>query len=597
MIKRFALKPLCLALGWACASPAFAVQLDFSGSNIYMKFLDGDQHIAAQGSGDTATGADQGQWTELELRFKAIISPKVEVGGRIQSRSSAAYWSEFGGFGLEGSVDNNVNKMKFMKLRGAYIQITPGYSWLNMARIGTSDWGTFDPFTVGKVRYIDRDNYNGLYFRGPVAGGSWEAARLSLPEYLQNNYGQGPVCCTTDDTRTQEAVWIGQVQVPIGPARLTGSAQFHNDQIKSTTDTNPFNGQDTSVFAENRVYMLKGEGTVADGVDLKGAFYRSTFRTDTPWNNIANPWINGPADNVNGNAFKIDAAWTPARVSGLSVAYQYFNIAEGFYSNTAARTESDVLLTEGSEAAWYGWGDPKWNGGAYSDFTQVVATPHGISGPNLAGYLGGGQNGLTDNAFKDFNEAPSESVLGWKGHTVLVNYEIFDVPLSAEYTRVDYNNNWQNNTTGPLRHFYAANQDRTTNIFAFKATHNFNVLGGVDSSFKYKWVQDKDKVSQATSADDAESKDNGVTVTLGTQLHNDLYGSVGFGHYTRDITVGSASFDNTKNIWSLKFNYSLAGFETGLLTQWINGDGDPNRDGTQDDIKQYRLKATVQAVF
>ncbi len=75
-----------------------------------------------------------------------------------------------------------------MKLRGAYVELSPGYNWLSQVRIGTSDWGMFDPFTVGKIRYIDRDNYNGLYFKGPMAAGStWELARVSLPNYLQFN--------------------------------------------------------------------------------------------------------------------------------------------------------------------------------------------------------------------------------------------------------------------------------------------------------------------------------------------------------------------------------------------------------------------------
>ena len=98
-----------------------------------------------------------------------------------------------------------------MKLRGAYVQLTPGYSWLNTAVIGANDWGSFDAFTVGKVRYIDRDNYNGFYFKGPlVGGGSWEAARVSLPNYLQANYGQGSNCCNSDDTQFNEAVYIAQ---------------------------------------------------------------------------------------------------------------------------------------------------------------------------------------------------------------------------------------------------------------------------------------------------------------------------------------------------------------------------------------------------
>jgi hypothetical protein len=189
------IKPICIAVSLAFSGAAAATTVDFSGSNFYMKFLDGNMRGAPSGSIDTASGGDQGQFTELNLIFKATISPQVSAGGRIQSRSSAAYWTEYGGFGQENSVGNNeVNHQKMMKLRGAYVELTPGYNWLNLARIGTNDWGMFDAFTVGKVRYIDRDNYNGFYFKGPMsaAGSSWEVARVSLPTYLQFNYGQGP---------------------------------------------------------------------------------------------------------------------------------------------------------------------------------------------------------------------------------------------------------------------------------------------------------------------------------------------------------------------------------------------------------------------
>ena len=37
---------------------------------------------------------------------------------------------------------------------------------------------------------------------------------------------------------------------------------------------------------------------------------------------------------------------------------QYFNIGAGYVTAPGARRESDVLLTEGSESAWFGWGDP-----------------------------------------------------------------------------------------------------------------------------------------------------------------------------------------------------------------------------------------------
>lgn len=593
-MKNRTLKPLCLAIGLVLAGSASAMTMDFSGTNFYMKFLDGNQRGAPSGSIDTASGGDQGQFTELNLIFKATISPKVEAGGRIQSRSSAAYWTEYGGFGQEnaggGYTNNEINHQKFMKLRGAYVELTPGYNWLNLARIGTSDWGMFDPFTVGKVRYIDRDNYNGLYFKGPMAAGStWEFARVSLPTYLQFNFGQGPVCCSTDSTQYNEAVYIAQFKVPVGGAKLAASYQSFVDHTLAPT-ANPFTGVNTTGIYKNNVFALKANGSLTDALDLRGAYYWSS--SDPSAGSLGENWGNTPRTYISDKAIKLDADFTPP-VAGLAFNFQYFNIGAGYFSTAAARRESDVLLTEGSESAWYKWGSPLWSGGATADYTQGAASPKGGLGvPN------GTQNGLTDNDYMDFNESPAESVVGWKGLTAVGKLDVASTPMSLELTRVGYNNNWQNySATGPLYNVFSVNQDRTTNIIAFKLNHNFQVMGGVDTNFKYKRVGDKDK-DYLVIGDSREVLDNGMTLSAGNQLTNDLYGTISYGRYIRDITYVGNKFNNSKSIYSLKFAYNLPGFEVGMLTQWIQGNGNPTEAlGGSVKIQQYRMKTYAQVNF
>ena len=256
------LKLLCLAVVLALPSPALAVELDFSGSNIYMKFLDGSHRLVSGGSIDTASGSDQGQFSELELRIAAKISRQVEAGARVLSRSSGSYWSEFGGFADETTPI----KAKNMKLRGAYISLTPGYSWLNQALLGSSDWGMFDPFTVGKMRYIDRDNINGVYFKGPLplAGSSYELAWISLAQYLGPNFSTGTL-------QKNDGTVIGQVKLPLAGVRLTASLQQTADRERVTADTNLFDGQDTFTRFRNQVRSLRAEGSPLDGLDLRGA--------------------------------------------------------------------------------------------------------------------------------------------------------------------------------------------------------------------------------------------------------------------------------------------------------------------------------------
>lgn len=590
-MKNITAKPLCVAIGLALAGSAPAATIDFSGSNFYMKFLAGNQNTSSTSSIDTNSGADQGQFTELNLVFKATLSPQVEAGGRIQSRSSASYWTDYGGFGNEGNVNGNINDMKFMKLRGAYVELTPGYNWLNNARIGSSDWGMFDPFTVGKVRYIDRDNYNGLYFKGPMAAGSsWEFAHVSLPNYLQFNYGQGPVCCSTDSTQYNEAVDIAQVKVPVGGAKLVASYQSFIDHTLAPT-ANTYTGVNTKGIYKNTVYALKADGSPTDSLDLRGAYYKSM--SDPSTGSLGEVWGNTPRGSIGDKAVKLDLDWTQTPVEGLGFNFQYFNIGAGYFSATAARRESDVLLTEGSESAWYKWGNPLWSGGAAANYTQGAASPNGLPGvPN------GTQNGLTDNAFMDFNESPAESVVGWKGLTMLGKYDAANTPMSLELTRVGYNNNWQNYpTNGPLYNVFPVNQDRSTNIMALNINHIFSVMGGLDTGIKLKRVDDKNKVVTANPTDDRNVLDNGLTISAGNQLFSQLYGTLSYGRYIRDITSAGIQHNNSKSIYSLRFAYNLPGFEVGMLTQWIRGYGDPLENGTTLKIQQYRMKAFAQANF
>ena len=290
-MRNHALKPVALAAGLLLALPAFSAGIDFSGSNIYMKFLDGDQRTISNASGDTASGADQGQWTEFELRMKVNISKQVEAGVRLQSRSPASYWTNFGFANNEGFGDpNNIypQQSKYIKLRGAYVLLTPGYAWLDQALIGSSDWGMFDPFTIGQVRYIDRDNYNGLYFKGrlPLAGSSWEFGRLSLPNYLQSNYGQGSSCCSSDASQYNEAVYIAQGKAQFGPVRMSTSYQWFDDHQLKPYST-PNDGRDQETLAKNNVFMLKAtyrftiEGAVPDTIVAVEVYDRRSRRKRT----------------------------------------------------------------------------------------------------------------------------------------------------------------------------------------------------------------------------------------------------------------------------------------------------------------------------
>jgi hypothetical protein len=593
-----AIKSLSLAVGLAIAGSAYAGSIDFTGSNIYMKFLDGDQGLNDTNStyGNTLgdNGSDQGQAYELEIRMKSQISDQVEAGARIKSRFLRNYWTTES-FGDEQNA-TALQTNKYMKLRGAYVNLTPGYDWLTFSRIGSSDWGMFDPFTFGKIRYTDRDNFNGFYFRGPMAEGTWEVARVSLMNFLGPKYQTSE---TASRLEGNDAAWIAQLKHPIDDFDFTFIGEYVNDTENDTNDTNIYNGQNQVNRYNNAVAGLKLNGTIADSVDLRVAAYQSSYNVNTRLTGDIPEWSMLLGDDYDDEAYLINLEVPEAGVENLGIAFQYFDIGAGYVTTTGARRESDVLITDGSEAAWYGvqakpWGEvwTRFTGGLANDMQQVPVNH-------------------VDNDHIDFDEAGAESVVGWKGFTVIANYEAADTPMSLEYTNVDYNTNWQNwggdedvfnvcqycMENNPNKATYKANQDRATDIIVLKLNHVFDVMDGLDTQFKFKYVDDEDKASNTTSADDRTTTDTGIVIAAGNQLTDDLYGSISYGNYTRDVSVGSNDYDNDKDIFSVRFDYNLSGFQFGYLAQWIDGKGDLNEDGTKEDLAQYRMKAFAKVLF
>ncbi len=172
-------------------------------------------------------GGDQGQGIEFELMFNAQVSKQVEIGGRIHSRFNKNFWSNYGGFAVSDSVGGNEPDgacsewdprcNQYIKLRGAWARITPGYEWMDSATIGNSDWGMFDAWTQGKSRYIDRDNIGGVLLQGSAFDRTlrWDLARVTLAQYQGLSFSTGRV--GTDNIYANDANWIAQAKYTPGP--------------------------------------------------------------------------------------------------------------------------------------------------------------------------------------------------------------------------------------------------------------------------------------------------------------------------------------------------------------------------------------------
>jgi hypothetical protein len=519
-------------------------QIKWFGS-IYGKFLDGNRRyegglFSNAESTPGFAGGDQGQGMELELMMNSQISKQVEIGARIHSRFYGNYWSNFGGF---GPAEDDPRTNQYIKLRGAWVRLTPGYDWVDSVTIGNSDFGMFDPWTQGKYRYIDRDNAGGFLFQGSALNRqlTWDFARVTLASFFQG------VAFNTGDLVANDANYVGQLKYAPSPdwnATLIG--MYARDKEVDEDDSNPFNGFGTSTRYDNAVVGVRGQYSGLGFVDIRGTYYYSNLNvqegvcdTNSLESCRFSPLLKADASD---DAWTLNFDFNRVFMDGLSLNVQLFDIGADYQSITAARREADVLLTEGPEGSWQ-WGLPDYNTGSRT-------------GPGSFGVGYGGWNGevqqvvslMPDNDFADFDESYVHSVLGWKGVTVVPRLLLGDWEFSGEYSWIDFNTAWQacggqdkdvnciyprNEGThswglgGDWRSPYAPYQDRELEIFALKAKYTLDVGKGVDLMARYKFVADEDnRVTRASGLIDAY---DGFPIAAGAGLNPDWIPNIGLG--------------------------------------------------------------------
>ncbi len=463
---------------------------------------------------------DQGQGTEFELFFGEKVSDQVEIGGRIKARFSQNFWTNFGGFGgggagTPGSGDCiggdcgefDSRSAQYMKLRGVFVRLTPGYSWLDSATIGSNDWGQFDPFVIGKIRYIDRDNGSGLLFQGSFADRMvrYDAARISLPRLWA-----GPDFKTGNFNAADAAYGLQITVTPSSMFDIAGIFEYVNDIEVDGEDYSLDDGRDLRNRFRNNVVGLRFGVHPTSVVDISGRYYHSESESNpdlSPASFFAlsgfSPTLAGEHDD---DTWRFNVDLNDPFGVGLSFNLEAFDIGAEYVSMMAARRESDVLLTEGHESAY------AFPGPSNARFGVFGGNPTAIG---FGGWDGNAQQIATinvDNEFTDFDEPMAETAIGWKGVTIVPTFAVGDLELSAEYTKLDYNTNWDvwGDPTGPIdstvypnhesdagigsnRNAYAPFQDKDTEIYLIKGKYYFDVGNGLEVFGKLKWIDETDK--------------------------------------------------------------------------------------------------------
>src|SRR5262249_53160377 len=136
---------------------------------------------------------------------------------------------------LGSELDPRSNQV--MKLRNASIIITPGYKWLDRVWVGENDLGGFDPFVIGKIRYIDRFNMSAIHASGSPHQRElqWGLIRTSNRTFLEASNLAGRF--NVGQVEPFDTAYAFQPKVKFNPQLdLHGLISYANDQQLPPTD-------------------------------------------------------------------------------------------------------------------------------------------------------------------------------------------------------------------------------------------------------------------------------------------------------------------------------------------------------------------------
>jgi hypothetical protein len=500
---------------------------------------------------------DNGVGSEFELQIEGRPSRWVTARVRLQSRFGST-WHTFWENGDQAYPEENtsaeslgMNHAEYIKLRGYTMEIRTPYSVVDTVIVGSSDLGFWNPWTVGRLRYIDRDNAKGVFFQGLWLDGdlSYTLGVIALPKLWAGpnwSTGLGDVNVlnpfyTLDyayalhldywlDPLDMEAifdiVYSTDFEVDLNDPDASGS------RFPTCQDAlgNPIPGceHDQVVDLADRyrhlvaTLLLKWEPVRDVLVDLFGGFSAQ--------------WIN-PVYTANGVAQNAGVYPMPffdtrdfaARVRvelvepfgwrDFTLQLEYFNIGEDWVSTFGARREADVLLTDG--------------------------------------FISGGQLPTLNiaNEFQDFDEPFFESCIGWHGITALFELGVGNLEFDLEGTFLTYNTNAQRRDVDSRypdflheqgytdtwffdyanvldrgrdpRAVYRRNQERTSAISVLRTTWDTGLWNNlvVEAFLKYIW--DKDDRDRSITQDDYLANLFFSRLTLRMPVNNEMTVNLG----------------------------------------------------------------------
>ena len=573
---------------------------------IYTKWLyqnDDSQGLVTYGNPfwpDNITG-NNGVGSEFELKLTGRISKVIRAEVRLKSRFGALWhdWWENGDRSYSSTNTSGeslgMNHAEYIKLRGYRVEINLPIPTVKTVSVGSSDLGMFNPWTIGRVRYTDRDNAKGAFLNGGTDNGVFRylLAAVALPKLFV-----GPGWSTgIGDLKLQNPFWTSDWAYglkleyqSLNYGNLTLVTTLTRDHEIDVADpdatgslyptcrdalNNPIAGcvKDNAVERltrySNAVATLQYKATLADflNIDALFAFSHSDVNEDATFNGVAGNAGVFPIvfDDVYDWAGVLRLELEDPFDVGFSVKMEAFSIGAHFNSIFGARREADVLLTDG--------------------------------------FISGGQLPTLNiaNEFMDFDERWFESAIGWYGATLVPVLALDRLKLEGEITYIGYHTNGQNRDVGNIypdflhtdgftdtdiydyanttdrgrdpRSVFRRNQERHSIIARLSGRAVLYPKLGFGLNFKFKAIIDRDLRSDTTENDDYAGDrviarlsfdmraTDGLKLNLGGQVEawdeQNRRGTLELG-YGDDTTLKGKAFFGLRYIWSgLAFRYHL----------------------------------------
>ncbi len=589
-------------------------------------------------------GGGNGVCSEFELNIRGRVSKYVSGGVRLKSRFGALWQNWWENGDTRWDNDNNLfventsgesmgmNHAQYIKLRGAWIRAKlpiPSVEWVH---IGATDLSMFNEWTIGKARYIDRDNGNGVFFQGDIANGmlGYHFGAIALPKLFVGPRWNSGLASNDPLAGYWGGDWAYAVKLtsdPIDDLNLTLIGSYIHDWEADRYDPDiaefRLDNQGTD-RATDLVPRFQGANATLEGrytpsfwdkIAVSGLLAMSHNRVNPEYatNSIVNDQGFSPV------VFKLNDDGSPGAAQdfagkvlvevfdpfdiGLSAKFQYFNIGSDYNAAFGARREADVLLTDG-----------------------FLPT----------GFISGGQLPTLNiaNEFVDFDEPWYESAVGWHGATALLEYVQGAVRADLEGTFLTYNTNMQNRdienqypdflyTDGftdiqsftadkdyanvydrgrDPRSVYHEFQDRQTIILVL----NTDILLPFGNNFqvkaKGKYIHDEDGRNAERDDDDYVGDLYMGFAGLSYQWTNELKTTLGYEYQQWDETLRSGAqetgyFDYRTKKHTGRFTaaYNFGGLNFSYLLEYFNKDQEREDPRSFDQFwRVWRSKATVE---